>query len=252
MEKALDENSSEQVHIISAGGSINETFNTVTKKYNINTIIVFKEIGTEAESDKDVIDEINNAISTMKKSAQDRGVTFVVEEVRVNDINDVRDKVFSIARKYGKKRLYFNLTHGRKLLPLFLLTMAVWVDGIPYYIEKGRQTVNEISIPRMHALEVLSNSNFFTMLQILHEKYASREPWTRYKDAYAKISDKYESWRSGRSKKLSMGTYSKWIGKLVEFKFVEVRFEVGNNKQKELRLTDDGAFAYMLYRVKVP
>ncbi len=186
----------------------------------------------------------------MRSTAENLDISFEVKHVRQNDISDVRDQTLNLTKEHNNGKFFFNLTHGRKVLPLFLLTMAVWLDGTPYYIDKEQEVI-EINIPRMHAEEIASNKNFFSMLKILHEHSNKGERWVRYKDAYAEISKIYVSnkdGKGGRSEKLSMGTYSKWVRRLVEAHLLEQKFEDGSYKQKVLRLTGDGTFTFMFLK----
>ena len=116
---------------------MNETFKTALKNYSISSVIVFRETSADGKSNNKIEDEINKATSEMRGTAENLGISFEVKYVRQNDISDVRDQVLNLTKEYNNGKFFFNLTHGRKILPLFLLTMAVWLDGIPYYIDKG-------------------------------------------------------------------------------------------------------------------
>ncbi len=250
MEKNYIEGSFLQVHIISAGSGMNETFKTALKKYSISSVIVFRETSADGKGNNKIEEEINKATSEMRSTAENLDISFEVKHVRQNDISDVRDQTLNLTKEHNNGKFFFNLTHGRKVLPLFLLTMAVWLDGTPYYIDKEQEVI-EINIPRMHAEEIASNKNFFSMLKILHEHSNKGERWVRYKDAYAEISKIYVSnkdGKGGRSEKLSMGTYSKWVRRLVEAHLLEQKFEDGSYKQKVLRLTGDGTFTFMFLK----
>jgi len=250
MEKNYGEGSFSQVHIISAGKGMNETFKTALKMYSIGSVIVFTEISADGKESKKDEEDINKAVSEVRQIAENLAISFEIKHVRPNDITDVRDQVLNLNKEYNNAKFFFNLTHGRKVLPLYLLTMAVWLDGTPYYIDR-EQNVIEFNIPRMHAEEIASNKNFFTMLGILHENSEVGGGWVKYKDVYAEISKKYESKRgekSGRPEKLSMGTYSKWVRRLVEVHLIEQKFVDDSHKQKQLRLTGDGTFTYMLLK----
>lgn len=103
----------------------------------------------------------------------------------------------------------------------------------------------------MHADEIASNKNFFLILQILYEYSNDGRQWMRYKDVYYEISNKYVSLRGrqgGRQEKLGMGTFSKWVKKLVESHLIAQKFEEGSNKQKAIKLSDDGIFTYKFYK----
>ena len=237
-------------YIISAGSGMNETFKTALRKYSISSVVIFRETSADGQPNNKIENEINHATSEMRDIAESLSISFEVKHVRQNDISDVRDKILSLNKEFINGRFYFNLTHGRKVLPLYLLTMAVWLDGNPYYIDKGQEVI-EINIPRMHAEEIASNKNFFTMLQIIHEHSDNGERWMRYKDAYAEISKKYVSDRAskgGRSEKLSIGTYSKWVRRLTDAHLIDQKYEDGSYKQKILRLTNDGIFTYMFFK----
>ena len=238
------------VRVISAGRGMNETFKTALKKYNIDSVIIFREKNEGSIANKTIEGEIDRATSEMRKTADNIGITFDIKYVIPNDINDVREKITDIRERNKNVKYFFNLTHGRKVLPLYLLTMSVWMDGTPYYIDKGQGVIG-FNIPRMHADEIASNKNFFLILQILYEYSNDGRQWMRYKDVYYEISNKYVSLRGrqgGRQEKLGMGTFSKWVKKLVESHLIAQKFEEGSNKQKAIKLSDDGIFTYKFYK----
>lgn len=250
MQKGKDKDSSVQVHIISAGSGMNETFKTALKNYSIDSVVVFQESNEEETSSKEDKREIDLAIEKLRGTARELDIKFDLKRVRTNDMNDARDKVLAITREYRNGRFFFNLTHGRKLLPLYLLVMALWIDGIAYYIDRSQKVI-EINMPRMHAEEVLSNRNLFNILQILFKSSSNSDPWLKYRDVYAEISESYVSDRQGkggRRKRLGMGTFSRWVRRLIDSGLIEERFEDGSQKQKLLKLTGDGEFSYMIYK----
>ncbi len=244
-------NSKAQIHIISAGGTMNKTFPVAMKRFSIERVIVFKE---KFYGDKDKTQEnmnstktIDNAIEETKHLANEMNIKFSVCEVKENDINDTRDKVFRIKNQYKDRDLYFNLTHGRKVLSLFLLTMAFWVEGYPYYIGKQDKEVIMINIPRMHIQDVSSNENYIRILGILHDKNAEINSPMKYNDLYEDISTIIENGHNqnpGRPNKLKKGTFSKWLKRLEESQLIIKKFESGSEKNKIVSITPDGEFAY--------
>lgn len=253
MEKNIGGNSLIQVHIISAGKGMNETLKIALRRYSISSVIVFRESSEDRNSNRK-IQEINDAESKMRETAKILGISFEVKSVMQNDMNDVRDKVLSLTKKYKNVKFFFNLTHGRKILSFYLLTMAVWLDGTPYYIDENGNLI-EFRMPKMHVDEIFSNKNFFRILQILHDSSVKEAGWSRYKDIYEETSIGYKSKKNvkgGRSEKLSMGAYSKWVRRLVETHMIEEKFKEGSNKSKVLRLTDDGTFTYMFLKDQFP
>ncbi len=240
-----------QIHIISAGRNMNETFKVAMKKFAIERVIVFKEKSgsdkNKDEKDNKNIKEIEDAIQETKRLSHEMDIKFSVCEVKENDINDTRDKVFSIKNQYNDSDLYFHLTHGRKVLSLFLLTMAFWVEGYPYYIEKQSEEVIMINIPRMHIQDVSDNKDYMKILGVLHNKKAESNNPMEYKALYKEVFEVMKNEKNnvpGRPNDLKMGTFSKWLKRLEESQLIEKKFESGSEKYKIVSITPDGEFAY--------
>lgn len=235
-----------QIHIISAGRGMIETFKTALNKYHIGIIVIFKEDPIKGKFNKESEDEINQAIAEIKRISSDIGIIFTTRLVRQDDMNEVRDKVLELKNEYPTGEFFFNLTHGRKVLPLFLMTMAVWLDGIPYYIDR-EQHVMEFNIPRMHAAEISANPNYITILGILSKAVSGNSKFVRYKEVFEEVSKTLipkDSQKAGRPGRLHVGTFSKWIRRLVDSQLIEQRFEKGSYKTKVLSITNDGVFTY--------
>lgn len=246
METKTGHRYADQVHIVSAGKGLNDTFKTALRKYNITAVVVIKEKIQDDQSNGKNEDEIQEAISAMRITAESLDVRFDVRNVRLGNIGDIRDKVLEIREEFENATFFFNLTHGRKIIPLYLLTMAVWIGGVPYYIDR-RQTVMEINIPRMRAEEIASNPNYYAILKVIYDSTGGGMRSMRNKDAFNEVSKIYISENKGmggRRSKLAMGTFSKWVKRLRETKLVDVAFEEGSDKNKVLQLTGDGIFTY--------
>lgn len=243
-----------QVHIVSAGKGMNETFKTALREFNIGSIVVFREEASKGKTAKETEEAIDRATSEMRRVAGEIGISFSVKKVKQNNMNDVRDKVLMLTQEFPDGEFYFNLTHGRKILPLFLLTMAVWLDGSPYYIDLEQQ-VTRISIPRMHGAEIAANPNYMVILRALFENKNGDSNTMRYRDLYSEVSKRFiqnKNAGAGRPGKLHMGTFSKWIRRLIESELIDQKFEDGSYKKKTLGITSDGEFTYKFMQAGMP
>jgi hypothetical protein len=238
-----------QIHIISEGKGMNDTFNHVMKNYRVDGIVIVREKHDESRPDPKEKD-IDTASKNLFETAERFKIFFKEIRVPPNDINAVRNEILKLKEEHGDADFLFNLTHGKKVIPLYLFTMAVWIDGKPYYVEKNGEIL-EFNIPRMHADEMNENENLYSILSILHEYAGKSGRGMGFGDLYYKLSERYVPSRpvkEGRPPRLSKGTVSKWVRTLVESHLARAEFEDGSYKRKMLYLTNDGEFSYEFYR----
>lgn len=238
-----------QIHIISEGRSMNDTFKYVLKRYRVDGIVIVREKHDESRPDSKGEMDIDNAYRELAGTAEILDVP--IEEIRVpsNDISAVRNEILKIREEHKDADFFFNLTHGKKVIPLYLFTMALWIDGKAYYVEKNGEIL-EFNIPRMHADEMSENENLYSILSILHGTGAGLGRGMRFGDLYYKLSEKYvpsRPFKGGRPPSLSKGTVSKWVRRLVGSNLIREEFEYGSHKNKLLYLTNDGEFSYEFF-----
>ncbi len=230
----------ENIHVFSSGKNIAETFKSAVKKFSIDKIVVFDEV----LDDKQSREEIVSAINELRKISNEIGIKFVTVQIEENSMDDVRENVIKLTID-SKCKLFFNLTGGRKLLALNLFTMALWVNGDPYYVDRTGKII-ELSIPRIHADELKGNPNLINILSIVYREHEKNGGTVRNSDVYRIAATEYRPSKklkeSGNSK-LHMGTFSKWVRLLVESNLLQEQFVENNHKSKMLSITEDGVFA---------
>ena len=236
----------EQIHIYTSGKNIAETFKSSVKKYHIDRIIVFNEILDNEEDHP----EIENAVESLGKKAKDNGIDFKTVKVHGNNMEEVIETMVKLKDQFPEDCFYFNLTGGRKVLALYLYTMAIWLDGFPYYVDLSGDII-EFNIPRIKRETLRGNPNLVKILQIVSEKQEGSKADVRNSDVYEELSESYQpSERTARkgNYKLSRGTFSKWIRILIENQLLSENFSDDNHKSKYLSVTRDGIFALRFFR----
>ncbi len=235
-----------QTHIFSAGKKITETYKTAVNRYHIDRIIVFME---RMENNNDRT-EIDSAVGDLRKKSSELGIRFEVVTVSGDSIDDVRDELFKLKEDFPGEELFFNLTGGKKVLVLYLFTMALWLDGYPYYVDKSGKII-EFSIPRLHVEELKNNNNLTKILSIVYKNNGGNDMGVKNSDVYEELASEYkpsDSARKGGNYKLQRGTFSKWIRFLIDNKLLEEKYNENNHKNKLLNITSDGIFAVKFFR----
>ena len=235
-----------QTHIFSAGKNISETFKAAVNRYNIDRIVVFME---RMENNKDRT-EIDIAVGDLRRKTGELGIRFEVITVSGDSIDDVRDELFKLKEDFPREELFFNLTGGRKVLVLYLFTMALWLDGYPYYVDKSGKII-EFSIPRLHVEELKNNNNLTKILSIVYKNNGRHDVGVKNSDVYEELASEYkpaDSTRKGGNYKLQRGTFSKWVRFLIDNKLLEEKYNEDNHKNKFLNITPDGIFAVKFFR----
>ena len=234
----------ENIHVFTSGEHIVETFKSAVKKFSIDRLVVFSEV-SDGEKSKE---GINKAINDLRKLSGELGIKFETVEVREGSVDDVRDQVIKLTRDHNCK-LFFNLTSGKKVLSLNLFTMALWVNGNPYYVYLSGKIV-ELSIPRIHADELTGNPNLVKILSIVNNEQEKIRGPVRNVDVFKMVAEEYTPNKllqeSGNSR-LQRGTFSKWVRLLIERNLLEEQYVENNHKSKTLSITQDGIFAVKFF-----
>ena len=243
-----------RIHIMSAGQSVHKTFPTASKTISYATklyVVVEQDVYEDSSDDetKSRRQPIIQSIEELKRIAD----PFVEEGVEVvtipdNTLDDIRDAVFSIYLKDRKAKYYLNISGGGKGLSIGLFMMAVWIEAVPYHIDRdGNARI--ISIPKFHVGNFRKNSNRLTILEILNDK--SEKTLSR-KELKADLDKKYVPIKtsSGKAKKsLSYGGFNSLIQDLLEWGLIEQRPHKGSKKEVEYCITPDGQFTLQFIKV---
>lgn len=234
-----------QIHIFSAGGKIVETFKCAVKEYHISRVIVFIEI-FESKVDQP---EIEGAIESLGKLAKNNGIDFDIVKVPGNNLDGVMEAIVKLKSSFPEDCFYFNLTGGRKVLALYLYTIAIWLDGVPYYVDLSKNIL-EFKIPKIKRETLRGNPNLEKILFIVSSKQEKSKSEVRFTEVYEELAATYQPLerivRRGNYK-LSRGTFSKWVRVLIENNLLTEDFVKDNHKIKCLRVTRDGIFALKFY-----
>ena len=234
----------ERIHVFSSGKSMVETFKSAVNKYSIDRIVVFDEVSDDIKGRK----EIAVAIDELRRLSSEIGINFGTVSIQESNMDDVRDNVIKLTKNY-KCKLFFNLTGGRKILALYLFTMALWVNGDPYYVDRSGKVI-ELSIPRVHAEELDNNQNLVKILSIVNREQEKYGKPVRNSDVFRMAAAEYrpsKRLKEGGNSKLQMGTFSKWVRLLIERKLLNEQFVENNHKSKMLTITQDGIFAVKFF-----
>ena len=234
----------ERIHVFSSGKSMVETFKSAVNKYSIDRIVVFDEVSDDIKGRK----EIAVAIDELRRLSSEIGINFGTVSIQESNMDDVRDNVIKLTKNY-KCKLFFNLTGGRKILALYLFTMALWVNGDPYYVDRSGKVI-ELSIPRVHAGELDNNQNLAKILSIVNREQEKYGKPVRNSDVFRIAAAEYrpsKRLKEGGNSRLQMGTFSKWVRLLIERKLLNEHFVENNHKSKMLTITQDGIFAVKFF-----
>ena len=243
-----------RIHIMSAGQSVHKTFPTASKmiSYASKVYVVVEEDVYEDHGDdetKSRLQPIIESIEELKRIAD----PFVEEGVEVvtipdNTLDVIRDAVFNIYRKDKDAKYYLNLSGGGKGLSIGLFMMALWIEAVPYHIDRdGNARI--ISIPKVHMGNFRKNPNRVTVLELLNVK--SEKTLSR-KELKADLDKKYVPIKasSGKAKKsLSYGGFNSLIQDLLEWGLIEQRLHQGSKKEVEYYITPDGQFTLQFIKV---
>ncbi|MGP6207895.1 hypothetical protein ACNF42_07715 [Cuniculiplasma sp. SKW3] len=240
----------EEIHIFSAGENIVKTFKYANKKFHIARIIVFKEIGEKLDKDQKKIKAIENAIDELGKISEYNGIEFSVEKVGMNDPKDLMERIIEIRKKYQGDDLYFNLTSGRKVMSFYLYTMAIWIDGFPYYVDLSGEVI-QFEIPKIQREILMKKPQYVDILRIVKDKDGGLGNGIRYKEVYETLqtAHKYDrNTKNGEKRKITPGTFSKWVSEMIEKDLLKDFYLENNHKVKYVSITNNGIYALKFFR----
>ncbi len=231
------------VHIFSEGKSVDKTFISAIKKFQIDRVFVFLDLHTKKiDAKKD--SEIKSSIEKLKKIGLSVGIQVSDINVDADNLHDVRDKILDLRDRYPESEFYFNITGGKKVLPLNLFTMSVWINGSAYYVEKDG-TIFEFSVPRIQPESLDPESLKFKVLSIVNKATKGENGFILYSEAFDEFKEVYKPKRqndSGRYPVARKGTFSKLVRTLIEEGLLKEEYLKPSHKTKALSITTDGIF----------
>jgi hypothetical protein len=245
----------EHIHIMNSGKSLEETFPRVVKSdMPITTVIFLTDEETMTSRDpqrSEARDAVKRAIVKIEKlseALQIESHRIILKEVTLPEL---RDRIFDLKKDHPNAKLYFNLTGGKRAISIWLFMLSWWLEGRAYYIDEVTEEIMDLNVPKIPLSEISKNPNYQTVLRIIYEwkssKKSSTQGWDRmpYSILYEKFQSEYIPVRTGVHEKDKMrGTLTKLINPLYEWGFVETGFIGESRKNKYVRLTQDGEFAY--------
>ena len=233
----------ECIHIFSAGRSVDKTFISANKKFQIDRVFVFLDV-QEKKTDSLEYSNIESSIKRLKKIGLSVGIQVSDINVEADNLDDVRDKILDIRDRYTESEFYFNITGGKKVLSLNLFTMSVWLNGSAYYVEKDG-TIFEFSVPRIQPESLNSESLKFLVLSIVNKVTKGENDFILYSEAFDEFKRVYKPKRendSGRYPVARKGTFSKLVRALIDDGLVKEDYLKQSHKTKTLSITPDGIF----------
>lgn len=238
----------EDIHILGVGEHVHEGLPKILDEFRSSKLILIVEENVYSTPGPPKKNQILQAMEKVREIANILNKDFEVKRIKKISLDNVRDAVFEIFKEHPNARFYFNITHGTKIISNGLFLMSIWLQGTAYYVDQS-EGVQTLSIPRMHVGDLINNPNYIALLEILNYEEGNSLP---YKDAFIKLTSRYTPMRGSGTKTkrcLQKGTFSKWIKDLSGSGLIEVRFIDGSIKQKEILLTNDGAFSLKFAKV---
>ena len=236
----------ECIHIFSAGRSVDKTFISANKKFQIDRVLVFSDVhGIKTDPQED--SNIKSSIKKLKEIGLSVGIQVSDINVDADNLHDVRDKILDIRDRYPESEFYFNITGGKKVLSLNLFTMSVWINGSAYYVERDG-TIFEFSIPRIQPENLDSESLKFRVLSIVNKATKGGNGFTLYSEAFDEFKQVYKPKRqndSGRYPVARKGTFSKLVRALIDDGLLKEDYLQRSHKTKTLNITSDGIFTVL-------
>ena len=174
------------------------------------------------------------------------GVTVTSIVVNEDSVDNIRDAVLERQRVHPLSECFFNITGGKKVLSLNLVTMAVWMDATPYYVDISGH-ISEFSIPRIHPDNLDPEGPYFSILSIMYSLSNEGNDSVLYSDVFLKLGESYRPTvqrTKGRYPNLRRGTFSKLIRYLIERGLLEEDFVGAGHRSKELKITRDGVLPF--------
>ena len=243
------EKEKEEVHIFSAGESIVKTFRVANKRFHIDRIIVFRE-QMEAPEKGEQLKKIESAIKELRDITKVDDIKYSEEKIRENDLEDLMEKMFRIKKEHEGDSFYFNLTGGRKVPALYLYTMAIWLDGLPYYVDMSGKVI-QFEIPKIQREVLIKKPQYVNILRIVYDGTKDANKQIKYIEVFKKLESEFKTRRKTQNSEeaeLRMGTFSKWIRELTDRELLDEMYKDHNHKVKYLGITNNGIYALKFYR----
>lgn len=238
----------EDIHILGVGEHVHEGLPKILDEFKSSKLILIVEDNIYSTPGPPKKSQIMQAMEKVREIAEILNKDFEVKRIKTISLDNVRDAIFEIFKDHPNARFYFNITHGTKVLSNGLFLMSIWLQGTAYYVDQS-EGVQTLSIPRMHVADLINNPNYVALLEILNSEEGNVIP---YKDAFNKLASRYTPMRGNGIKtkrSLQKGTFSKWIKDLNSSGLIKVSYINGSIKEKEILLTDDGAFSLKFVKV---
>lgn len=244
----------EHIHVMNAGKSLEGTFPRVIKSdMPITSVILLTDEETMTSQDpkgKEERDKVKEAIKNVEQISEVLKINTRKIILKNVTLPELRDHVFDLKKEHPNAKLYFNLTGGKRAISIWLFMLSWWLEGKAYYVELNDE-IMDLNVPKIPLKEISKNPNYQVVLSIIYEWRANRKPGTMewdmmpYSILYDKFQSNYIPVRTGAHEKGKMrGTLTKIINPLYEWGFVETGFMGDSRKNKYVRLTQDGEFAY--------
>ncbi len=245
----------EHIHIMNSGKSLEDTFPRVVRSdMPMTTVILLTDEETLTSQDperSEARELVKKAISKVEKLSKELKIDsqrIILKEVTLPEL---RDRIFDLKKEHPTAKLYFNLTGGKRALSIWLFMLSWWLQGKAYYVDEVTGDIMDLNVPKIPLNEISKNPNYKVVLSIIYEWRGKRKPGAQGWDLMPHnilfenfISD-YIPVRAGVHEKEKMrGTLTKLINQLYEWGFVETGFIGESRKNKYIRLTQDGEFAY--------
>lgn len=245
MTKKRTSSEKECIHIFSAGRSVDKTFVSANKKFQIDRVFVFLDVHNN-KPDAQEDSNIKSSNKKLKEIGLSVGIQVSDINVDADNLHDVRDKILDIRDRYPESEFYFNITGGKKVLSLNLFTMSVWINGSAYYVEKDG-AIFEFSVPRIQPESLDPESLKFKVLSIVNKATKGENGFILYSEAFDEFKEVYKPKRqndSGRYPVARKGTFSKLVRALIEDGLLKEDYLELSHKIKILNITSDGIFTF--------
>lgn len=253
----------ENIHFISPGEHIHDTYPLVINKDHITRtyVIVEKEICKDSPNDdqfrRSRKEAIRNSIHEVKEISKKAKINYQTIFIDTVTLEAIRDAVYEIYRKFPKAEYSFNISGGTKIHSLGLFWMSLWINSKVYHTPTD-STINTLFIPRMHLQEISDNPNYIEIMKILDNKGKGKEPGSHIFVSRRILSSEMQTEYHPKpdpdndkiKRKLSEGGLTKFLWRLQELKLILEQFQEGRRREKEYLLTADGDFALKIFLVQ--
>ena len=243
--------SKETILFFSAGASIDKTYFITAEEIKPTHVVVLVEesILRDSEDDSEFLKQekpkIRSAIEKVKSFVEaDCRKKFILEPLEELDQDIIRAKVMKIRNQHKEADFAFNVTSGTALFSVSLMLMGIWLNGTICITRENKPLV-KLRVPKMSLTEIENEPELMAIINVLGSyNAASRETWVPNK-MLARDLGLIEniSERIGNNDRLKL---NRWKNTLTtEWNLVE---GMGEGRTVSYRLTDDGLFAYNIFK----